>query len=106
MREGLSALKQGKDLPVTYRPSMPQAPALTSGNVVDIRVSFGLTQAEFSKLVMVSPKTIQSWEQGTRRPSGTALRILQLLQSPDALEPIMRYRATKASRKTNPRARS
>ena len=99
MTEGLTALKRGEPLSQTYRPSMPRPPILTKRGVVKIRMGFGFTQNEFSKLMMVSPKTIQSWEQGTRRPSGTALRILQILQSPETLKPIIRFHAAKNQQK-------
>ena len=34
----------------------------------------------FARLLNVSPKTVQSWEHGTRRPSQAALRLIQLLE--------------------------
>jgi hypothetical protein len=34
-------------------------------------------------LLNVSGKTVESWEQGLRKPSGPAARFLQLLEAPE-----------------------
>jgi putative transcriptional regulator len=39
----------------------------------------GLSQRIFAKLVGVSVKTLQNWEQGRRRPSGPAAVLLTVL---------------------------
>ncbi|MCF7520442.1 helix-turn-helix domain-containing protein [Neisseria sp. ZJ106] len=45
------------------------------------------TQTEFARLLNTSAQTVQSWEQGRRHPSGTALKLLHLLhQSPKLAE--------------------
>lgn len=92
MREGLSALKSGAAPPRIERPELPGPPAFTKRGIAELRTSYGLTQREFSKLMMISPKTLQSWEQGTRKPGGAALRFLQVLQSPETLNQVFRLR--------------
>lgn len=47
--------------------------------VVAIREAMGLSQRVFSKLVGVSVKTLQNWEQGRRQPSGPAVVLLTVL---------------------------
>jgi len=47
--------------------------------VVAIRGAMGLSQRVFSKLVGVSVKTLQNWEQGRRQPSGPAVVLLKVL---------------------------
>ena len=42
------------------------------------RVMLNLTQAELAPLLGVSLKTIKNWEQGTRKPSKSALMLLEL----------------------------
>lgn len=98
MADGLAALKKGNPLPSSHRLALPRPPAFKERAVAEIRSSLGLTQSEFSRLVMVSPKTIQSREEGTRKPSGMALRLLQILQSPEALDPILRHHAAAAQK--------
>lgn len=55
-------------------------------DVKSIRTAAGMKQNEFAKLLGVSVSLVQSWEQGRREPSGTARRILQIMESnPDAV---------------------
>jgi DNA-binding transcriptional regulator YiaG len=63
-------------------PSQEYGPA----EVKAIRERLGLGQVEFATIFLVSPKTVQSWEQGTRSPSPAASRLLQVLERPGALE--------------------
>jgi putative transcriptional regulator len=39
-----------------------------------------MSQAMFARLLNVSPKTVQSWEHGTRKPSQAALRLIQVFE--------------------------
>ena len=41
-----------------------------------IRESTGLTQSQFAKLLGVSVRTLQEWEQGRRAPTGAARTLL------------------------------
>jgi putative transcriptional regulator len=44
-------------------------------NVRAIREKYGLSQTKFAKLLGISPATLRNWEQGRRKPEGSA-RIL------------------------------
>jgi putative transcriptional regulator len=44
----------------------------------EARASAGLTQQEFAKLLGVSPRTLQDWEQGRREPTGAARTLLKV----------------------------
>ena len=44
--------------------------------VAEIRTKSGLSQSEFSRLLGVSVRTLQEWEQGRRMPSGPARMLL------------------------------
>ena len=51
-----------------------------------IRLGLGFTQTEFAALLNVPAVTAISWENGTRKPSGAALRLLAVArQHPEAL---------------------
>jgi len=45
-----------------------------------IRMGKGMTQNIFAKALGVSIKTVEAWEAGTSHPSGTASRLLELLE--------------------------
>lgn len=47
--------------------------------VVGVRRRLGLAQAEFSRLIGVSIKTLRSWEQGKQYPDGSARSLLKIL---------------------------
>ena len=52
-----------------------------------IRLGLGCTQTEFTLLLNVPAVTAISWENGTRKPSGAALRLLSVAQHhPEALQ--------------------
>jgi len=54
--------------------------------VADVRARTGLSQSEFARLMGVSVRTLQEWEQGRRAPSGAARTlILVAAKNPAAL---------------------
>jgi putative transcriptional regulator len=60
-------------------------PEIAGKKVVSLRTKTGMSQAVFARVLNVSTKTVQSWEQGERRPSHAALRMLQLLRERPAM---------------------
>ena len=44
----------------------------------EARASVGLSQQEFAKLLGVSARTLQDWEQGRREPTGAARTLLKV----------------------------
>lgn len=73
--DGIRELKRGEQGRVTTIPS-----------VASIREKTGLSQATFAKLLGVSVRTLQEWEQGRRAPSGAARTLLLIAaKNPHAL---------------------
>jgi putative transcriptional regulator len=72
---GLQELKQGTvGRILTYPP------------VGETRARVGLSQTEFARLLGVSVRTLQEWEQGRRVPSGPARTLLAIAhKNPKAL---------------------
>src|SRR5260370_31074992 len=46
-----------------------------------IRLALGASQSVFAYILNVSPKVVQSWEHGARRPTSAALKLLSIAQS-------------------------
>ncbi|MCP9270202.1 helix-turn-helix domain-containing protein [Xenorhabdus sp. XENO-1] len=49
-------------------------------SVKSIRNHFGMKQVEFAEMIGVSVALVQSWESKRRTPSGTALKMLFLIE--------------------------
>lgn len=45
-----------------------------------IREKLGMSQTQFAALVGISARTLQNWEQGHRRPEGTARALLRVVE--------------------------
>ena len=51
-----------------------------------VREKLGLSQSQFAALMGISPRTLQNWEQGHRRPEGPARALLRVAAShPEAV---------------------
>ncbi|MFT4562619.1 MAG: putative transcriptional regulator [Gammaproteobacteria bacterium] len=73
--EGIGQIKAAKIGRVTQFPP-----------ISEIREGVGLSQSEFAKLLGVSVRTLQEWEQGRRTPSGPARTLLAIAhKNPRAL---------------------
>lgn len=44
----------------------------------EARAKIGLSQQEFARLLGVSARTLQDWEQGRRQPTGAAMTLLKV----------------------------
>lgn len=64
---GLRELKRGEVGRVSNLPA-----------ICEIRKRTGLSQAQFARLLGVSVRTLQEWEQGRRVPSGPARTLLTI----------------------------
>ena len=73
--DGLRELKRGEVGRVTQVP-----------DIAGIREGTRLSQAQFARLLGVSVRTLQDWEQGRRAPSGAARTLLMVAdRNPRAL---------------------
>jgi len=71
------------DLRVTEIPSPPKT--MKPNEIRKIRGSLNASQAVFARFLGVSPKAVQSWEQGLRQPQSTALRLLEIARKNPAV---------------------
>ena len=69
----MGSIMRGEDVP--HRKTV-----LNPIDVKELRERIGLTQEEFSRLIGVSIKTLQNWEQGRREPEGPAKALLRVVE--------------------------
>lgn len=78
------AFSQGAlSLVTTALPAPP--PRRDPTQIADLRHRLCMSQAVFAAVINVSPKTVQSWEQGIREPSQAALRMLEVIDEDPAV---------------------
>jgi len=55
-------------------------------DVVRVRAKLGLSQSKFARLLGISEDTLQNWEQGRRKPTGSAKVLLKIAaKHPDVI---------------------
>ncbi len=79
LEQGIQFAKGELNLRTMELPVRP--PVLHAREVVRLRRQLKMSQNIFARMLNVSGKTVQSWEQGERQPSQAALRLLQILSA-------------------------
>nr|WP_315265370.1 type II toxin-antitoxin system MqsA family antitoxin [Moraxella osloensis] len=75
LAKSLSQLREGRYVPIS--------------EVSQVRQKTGLSQSQFAKSLGISVNTLKSWEQGQRKPSGSAQVLLKLLgKKPELIDEI------------------
>ena len=59
---------------------LPPVKPLSPSKIKKIRETSRVSQAVFAALLNTSVSTVQKWEIGQKRPTGTALKLLHLVQ--------------------------
>ncbi len=89
LRESLQdafAFEQGREVNLRVAEIPPRPRRLQPKDIRAIRRSLNASQVLFATFLNVSPNTIRSWEQGTRRPHGADLKLLSIAKkNPRAL---------------------
>lgn len=90
LQEGIEfARGERDDLVVTV---IPSTRPYTGEEVAAIRARRKMSQIQFAHMLGVSVKTLQSWEQGVRKPSKPTMRLLQIFDQPEAFQSILMVR--------------
>lgn len=63
-----------------HRLCLPPVEPLKPDQTKSIRESSRVSQADFARLLTTSVSTVQKWEIGQKKPIGTALKLLRLVQ--------------------------
>ncbi|MEM9079417.1 MAG: helix-turn-helix domain-containing protein [Verrucomicrobiota bacterium] len=76
----MGAIMRGENIPHRKTVVVPTI------DVKALRERLELTQVEFSRMIGVSVKTLQNWEQGRREPEGPAKALLRVVErEPEAV---------------------
>lgn len=74
------------DLRVTTLPRLKPIEKIGKKDIAKIRSNMQLSQTLFARLLNISPKTVQAWEQGLKVPSGPSLKLLNIAKNhPESL---------------------
>lgn len=84
--EGIAFAQEDLNLVTTV---VPVGRSFSADEVVAIRNRRHMSQAQFANLLAVNVKTLQSWEQGTRKPSKPTMRLLQIFDAPEEFRAIL-----------------
>lgn len=102
LKEGLTAAishERGKlDVRTTEFEIPEQPPQLSKTKIKSLREDIlGVSQPLFARILGVSPAAVKAWEQGNKKPSGTARRLMQLFQNdPGILQKLAGFHTSKA----------
>lgn len=78
LEEAIRHARGGITLKTTIVEMPDEPPEIDAPTQVAIRNQSRMSQAVFARMLNVSSKTVQSWEQGLRTPSHAARRLLQI----------------------------
>jgi len=84
LHEGIDFAKGNIKLKTTSAPQKP--PEVDAQTLIELREKSQMSQAVFAGMLNVSMRTVQDWEQGKRKPSQAALRLIQVFrENPSAV---------------------
>lgn len=76
LEEGMAHARGEITLRTVVMPEEP--PEIDAETLVSLRGQSAMSQTVFARMLNVSPKTVQSWEQGVRTPSHASRRLIQI----------------------------
>jgi len=76
----LSSVKEAKEI-INKQKDPSRTFFIDEPNPREIRDRLSLTQEKFAQLMNISVHTLRNWEQGRRRPEGTARVLLNVVNS-------------------------
>ena len=63
----------------TLEVTLADPPEVDAKTMAALRKKTGLSQAVFARMLSVSTKTVQAWEQGARKPSKAVRRLIEVM---------------------------
>jgi putative transcriptional regulator len=97
MSEYFNMLKEGLEQAIEYEKGNKSAarstkiviepiPEYSKIDIKNIRKELQMTQWTFADFIGVSKKTVEAWECGTRKPTGSAKRLMQIVVKNKGIE--------------------
>jgi len=83
LEEGISHARGELTLRTVKVPEEP--PEIDAKTLAALRDRAAMSQAVFARMLNVSTRTLQSWEQGLRQPSDASRRLIQIFSSDPAV---------------------
>jgi putative transcriptional regulator len=74
------AFERGENIALRVTKFPPAPKPMPAKEVLRLRKRLALSQAVFARHLNVTPATVRSWEQGVRRPSKAALKLLHIVK--------------------------
>ncbi len=81
LKDFASHLESGKKLTLRRFTVTSATPQFTPEEIVALRESSHLSRPVFAQILNVPPITVRKWESGERKPSGAALRLLEVMKA-------------------------
>jgi putative transcriptional regulator len=80
LEESIRHAKGEITLKITTLEMPDRPPEIGAEALTKLRLTNGMAQAVFARMLNVATKTVQSWELGQRKPSQAALRLIQVFR--------------------------
>jgi putative transcriptional regulator len=59
---------------------LPDIKEYSAARIAELRKKTHLSQAAFAAVVNVSPSTVQKWERGVKKPTGSSQRLFDIIE--------------------------
>lgn len=59
---------------------LPDIKEYSAGRIIELRKKIKLSQAAFAAVINVSPSTVQKWERGAKKPTGSSKRLFDIIE--------------------------
>jgi putative transcriptional regulator len=91
LEKGIDALRKGKVLTMREVDLPPRPRPMSRQQIIRLRKrKLRVSQRVFARLANTVDQTVQAWEQGRTKPSGSALRVLHILDDrPDIAKELL-----------------
>ncbi|GAB7528521.1 DNA-binding transcriptional regulator [Pseudomonas sp. 3A(2025)] len=85
--EALADERQGKVTLRSHKARLNELPAITAGELVDIRHQLNMSRPVFAMYLRTNTRTLENWEQGRAKPNAQAVTLIRLVQKfPETVE--------------------